>query len=71
MFSPAISAASFGLKQNLQQYGLAAKRITNPDSDAGINEIVEMKKAEQGMQVNAAVIRTANEMTGLLVDMVV
>ncbi len=71
MLTVAISSASSGIHQNLQRYAAAADRITDPDSNAGIDEIVAMKRAEQGILVNAAVIKTTDKLTGIFVDMIV
>ena len=64
----ALSIANQGIQNNLQQFTNAVDKISDPEGNAGIKEIVEMKQAEQGIKVNAAVIRTANEMTGSLIN---
>ncbi len=71
MLTNSFSAASYGIQQNLQQFANAARRISDPDTVAGVTEIVEMKRAEQGMKVNASVFRTAHEMSNNLLDLLV
>ena len=71
MRSLAIFSASSGIRQNLQTYAAAVGRISDPAANSGIDEIVEMKRAEQGLKVNAAVIEASDKMTGLLIDMIV
>jgi hypothetical protein len=70
MISPAIQTAFVGLNRNMHQMSNAAAQIANPDSFAGVDEIVDLKRAAQGAKVNAAVIRTANETTGILIDLI-
>ena len=71
MLTNSFSTASYGIQKNLQQFAIAADRISDPDTVAGITEIVEMKRAEHGAKVNAAVIRTANEMSKHLLNILV
>ena len=69
MLPNALSFAYQGIHFHLQQFANAADRISDPDSDAGIREIMEMKQAEQGVKINAAVIRKVNDMSGTLVNL--
>lgn len=62
------AAAYYGMQQNMQRFANAADQISDPDTEAGIQEIVYMKQAEHGVKVNAAVLRAANEMSGHLID---
>lgn len=71
MFPNALSSANHGIQYHLQRFANAADRISDPDSDAGVEEIVEMKQAEQGIKINAAVIRAANGMSGSLINILV
>jgi flagellar basal body rod protein FlgC len=68
MFINAIASASYGIQQNLQRFNTAAERIANPEFDAGVNEIMELKQAEKGIKVNAAVIRSAHRLSEYVVD---
>jgi hypothetical protein len=66
MFVNAFASANYGIQSNLQRFESAANRLAGPVS--GVREIVEIKQAEQGIKINAAVIRTASEMSDSLVD---
>ena len=68
MFRPAISSALIGIRHNLIQFESAAAKITEPNSSAGFREVVDLKQAELGIKVNTAVIKMANETSGLLLD---
>ena len=71
MLTNSVSTASYALQQNLQRFAIAADRISDPDTEAGLEEIVQMKQAEQGAKVNVAVLRAANEMSDHLLDLLV
>ena len=68
MISGAASVSYQGLQQNLQHFYQAAARISDPDSDAGIEEIAELKMAEHGAKLNAAVLAKTNSLSGHLLD---
>ena len=68
MLTNSFSAASYGIQQNLQRFATAVDRISDPNTVAGVRDIVEMKRAEQGAKVNAAVLRSANEMSNHLIN---
>lgn len=71
MLTSTLSSANQGIQFHLRQFAIAADRISDPDSIAGVKEIMELKQAEQGIKVNVAVSRTANKMAGSLLDMLV
>lgn len=68
MLANSISSAAAGIQQNLQRIDVVANRVSDPDTAVSIAEIVDMKRAEHGVQVNAAVLKVANEMSGQLID---
>ena len=71
MLPNALSSANHGIQHHLQRFAIAADRIADPDSAAGVEEIIEMKQAEQGIKINVAVIRAANDMSGSLINILV
>ena len=70
MLPNSISTAATGKQQNLQRIDIVANRVSDPDTAESFGEIVDMKRAEQGVLVNTAVLRVANEMSGHLIDIV-
>lgn len=73
----ALGIATNGLLQNARTVHETADRIVRqPVSDAAddtnlIPDIVDLKLAETGFRANASVIRTADEMSGTLLDILV
>ncbi len=71
MISTATDAVAAAIQSNLQQFSEAAHRIADPDTAAGVADIVQMKSAEHAVRVNTAVLKMANEMSGHLIDLLV
>ena len=68
---PAIASASLGLQQNLRQFDDAARRVSSTlDSDLA-RGVVDLKQAQHGIAVNAAVLRAADESVATLIDILV
>jgi flagellar hook protein FlgE len=63
----AISFAQAGLTRATDQLNASAQRTAKGDADIG-REVVEQVQAKVNFKANAAVIRTADEMTGTLLD---
>lgn len=68
MISPASSWAISGIHHNMQMFNDAAQRITDPETVAGVQDIAELKMAEHGMKVNAAVLKVTQEVSDSLID---
>lgn len=64
----AISIAQVGLTRATDRLTASAQRPVGPDADLG-REVVEQVQAKTDFKANLAVIRTADEMTGTLLDM--
>ena len=60
-----------GILDNLSRMNAAAEQIADPDSNAGVSEIVQLKQAQHGVEVNVAVLQRANETTRTLLDIIV
>ncbi len=56
---------------NLQQFAQAAGGIANPNSITDVSDIVDLKQAQNAIELNAAVLMVANEMSDELIDTVV
>lgn len=63
------SHAMAGIQYNFAQFDLAAKRISDPETMADVSDIVAMKQAEVGIKANAAVLKKANELSGVYLDL--
>ncbi len=78
MIPSATASASYGIQYNLQQFSSAAAKIAGPSTSersstdrtatVGIDEIVQLKQAARGVEINAAVVKTAHEVSGYLID---
>ncbi len=65
----ALSTASSGIQRNLASLDAAAERIAyQPLGTNTVKDLIDMKVAKHGVAANAAVVRTADEMLGTLVD---
>lgn len=69
MFSHAISTAAQGMQTNVQRMAAVPYQFADPDFGP-VDAIVELKQSELGVKANAAVIRTADEMFGTLIDVI-
>ena len=70
MLSSATASASFGLQANMSRFATAASEISNPNSTSTVKNIVDMKIAEHGIKVNAAVLSATQEMSDHLIDII-
>lgn len=64
----ALSIATAGLTRATDRFTASAIRTVAPDADLG-REVVEQVQAKTDFKANLAVIRTADEMAGTLLDM--
>ena len=63
-------SAHLGIQRNLAVFENAAKRVAlNPFDTRIIKDISDMKLAEYGLRANVAVLKTANSMSGQLIDL--
>lgn len=65
----AFDSAAMGIQRNLEQLNDAATHIASPPVVPGV--IVDLTTARHGVAINAAVIRTADEFVGAIVDVLV
>lgn len=68
----AINSATAGLMAATQRLDASARRTASWDLDSNVDlakEAVEQVQAKVAFKANAEVIRTANDMTGVLLDM--
>jgi len=67
----AVSSASSGIQQNLHQFNVAADRMSvsrfGPDL---LRDVAQMKIAKFGVSANIAVLQTADEVLGEMVDII-
>ena len=70
MSIPAMQSALFGIRENLRNFEQTVSRIVRdaPGGDLAA-DIVDLKIAETGVAVNVAVVRSADEMAGTLLDL--
>ena len=71
MINSASSYSIQAIQAQMSQMNDAAKAIADPDSGAGIAEIVQLKQSQSGIEVNVAVLRRINETAGHLLDIIV
>lgn len=70
----ALNSATYGIQQNLMRLNDAAARFARQPvrsdiaSDDIARDFVELKSARHAVAVNAAVVRTADDMLGTLLD---
>ena len=65
----ALTIAAAGLNDAAMRFDASARRTAEALLDNLEREIVTRVEAKTAVQANAAVIRTADEMTGTLLDM--
>jgi flagellar hook-basal body complex protein FliE len=63
----ALSAAVRAVREHLAQYEEAATRLAN-GSETFLDDVVQMKKAEAGVKIGAAVARAAMDTQGYILD---
>ena len=66
-FPSAISSATYGIQNNLQRFEEAAWHIARTPADSATG-VADLKMAKHAIFANAAVIRTADELAGTLID---
>ena len=65
----AIGSALSGIQRNLQSFNSSADKLSKDQMDQKFaKDVVDMKTAKKGVEINAAVLKRADEMTGTLVD---
>lgn len=64
----ALSIASAGVASALERFDASARRTAAAPLDNPAEETVERISAGMALSANAAVIRTADDMTGALLD---
>ncbi len=68
LISP-ISSASLGIQQELRQFSEAAARLSHQPADSEVvSDVAQMKLAERRISYNAQVMRTADQILGLVLD---
>ncbi len=67
----ALPIAAAGLLDAAGRFDASARRTAVAPLDALVEETVKRAQAASDVKANAAVIRTADEMTGTLLDMLV
>jgi hypothetical protein len=73
MYHPMISgvgSASAGIGAQIQRFERSAARVAGGDSNY-VRETVEQMSVEHAVKANVAVIKTADEMVGTLLDIFV
>ena len=68
MISQDSSWAISGIHHNMQLFNQTANRITDPETTAGISDIMQLKLAEHGIKVNVSVLKIANELSDNVID---
>lgn len=58
--------AAAGMQKSLQKVSDAARRIAEKGPE--IQPVADMMAAQHGLEANAAVVRTADKMVGLIID---
>jgi hypothetical protein len=71
MTIPPLSIAAAGMQNAANRFEASARRTASGSPDDLAVEAVEQIRAKQDFSANAAVIRTADEMTGTLLDVLV
>ena len=71
MLPPASVSAYNGIQFNLQQFSHAAERIADSGSVVEVNDITNLKLAQQNIELNVAVLQQVDEMMDELIDIVV
>ena len=71
MIQSALNASYSGISQNLQGINAAAQTIANPDTATDVKAVMQLKAAEQGVKVNAAVAAAVYETSDALLDIFV
>ena len=74
---PAIDTALVGMRASLDQLERTGQQIANLVSSSSISsghlveDIVQLSSAQHGFEANAAVVRTANEIIGTTIDLLI
>lgn len=72
MNSSAINSASAGIQQNIAVLNAAASSLaSSPVDHSSVGKIIDMKIAKEAVSANVAVLKTANEMSEQIVDLLV
>ena len=67
-----INTALIGLQVSLEQFQRASAHIADPNSETDlVRDIIELKSAEQSYKANAAVVRSADELAGITIDILI
>lgn len=75
--TPAIDTAFIGMRASLQQLERTGQLIANPASSGSVssgnlvNDIVQLSSSQRAFEANAAVVRTANEIIGTTLDLLI
>jgi len=72
---PAMQSAVYGLRESIRSFDETASRLARETSAGDLDHLaeafVDLTAAKAGVSANVAVARTANEMTGSLLDLLV
>jgi hypothetical protein len=66
-----VGSASAGIAAQFQRFERSAARVAGDQSPNYVRETVEQMSVEHAVKANVAVIRSADEMVGTLLDMFV
>ena len=75
--TPAIDTAFVGMRASLQQLERTGQLIANLASSSNlssgnlVNDIVQLSSSQRAFEANAAVVRTANEIIGTTLDLLI
>ena len=67
MVSP-VSAALAGIDRSTRLFERAAAELSDPEGGDLVSGMVALEQAKVEVKVNVEVLRTANEMTGTMLD---
>ena len=74
---PAIDTALVGMRASLDQLERTSQSIANLVSSSSVSsgnlieDVVQLSLAQHGFEANAAVVRTANEIIGTTIDLLI
>ena len=72
MIGSTFNNASWGIRSNLAAFDASAHRLARfPLSGSIVDDVVDMTRAKHGISANVAALRTSNEMSKYLVDIIV
>jgi len=65
----AIASALSGIQKNLTSFNKSADKLSKNELNTEFaRDVVDMKVAKKGVELNASVLKRAEEMTGTIID---